>query len=193
MKSPIAQFLVVIFLTSPLLAADPLYTLKPGDQVEVKVVGHSELNITQPITPDGTLSIPLVGRTKVAGKTLYELDTTLKKGLEPYIEKPVITVVLKPEEQKPPESPTYFVTFHNLKTNALETKTARSIDEVIGLVGGEPYTVLLAPTTPALTDLKPGQTVVVNIGTAPDFWEQNWYKIVSAASVITGIVLSLRR
>ena len=42
--------------------------LKPGDTVDIKVVLHEELTSKQVITPDGTISIPLLGRVDVENK-----------------------------------------------------------------------------------------------------------------------------
>ena len=68
--SPFNRYFVVTFIailgfSSAIFAT---YTLKPGDTVDIKVVWHEELTSKQVITPDGTISIPLLGRVDVENK-----------------------------------------------------------------------------------------------------------------------------
>jgi protein involved in polysaccharide export with SLBB domain len=83
-----------------------------------------------------------------------------------------------------------YVVIHNLKTNTFETKTAQTVSEAIALAGGGVVaTTSDAPVTTA--NVHPGDILTVNIGKAPDFWEENWSKIISATAVIVGIVTTL--
>ena len=38
-----------------------------------------------------------------------------------------------------------------------------------------------------LPNLNPGDVVTVNFGKAPDFWEDNWYEVLTAVGVAVGI------
>ena len=39
--------------------------------------------------------------------------------------------------------------------------------------------------------LKPGDIVQSETGSKPDFWESNWYKVLTSLAVVTGIVKTL--
>lgn len=96
MKKLISVFLVFWFLLSgfwfPVSAAD--YTLASGDQLEIRIIGHSVFDTKQAIAPDGTISLPAVGRIKAQGLTLAELDNSVVAGFSKYIENPQIVVYL---------------------------------------------------------------------------------------------------
>ncbi len=75
----IRAFAIIILATLSLFAAD--YVLHPGDVLEVQAVGKHDLTTKQPISPDGTVALPFVGRIIVQGKTLAELDDMLKNRM----------------------------------------------------------------------------------------------------------------
>lgn len=51
------------------------YILGPGDEVVVDVWGSSEMNVTQKITPDGTITIQGIGLIPLAGYTVEEAQS----------------------------------------------------------------------------------------------------------------------
>ena len=80
MKNYWLLFSVAIIISATqgtLFAAE--YQLKPGDVLEIRIAGKGELTTKQPITPDGTISLPTVGRISLDGKTLNETDALLKR------------------------------------------------------------------------------------------------------------------
>jgi hypothetical protein len=46
---------------------------------------------------------------------------------------------------------------------------------------------------PRTLDIKHGDIVSVEVGEKPDFWEQNWYKIITGTAVMVGIYATLNR
>lgn len=58
-----------------------LYTINPGDEVEIYVWGEERLQRTVRILPDGSFSFPLVGRIDAAGKSTTEIEQLITKGL----------------------------------------------------------------------------------------------------------------
>lgn len=173
MKKLISLILISCFLlTIPAFATE--YRLAPSDQLEIKIINQKNLDTKQAIAPDGSISLPLVCRVEVQGKTLDELDQLLKSEYAKYIQKPQIVVYLTAR-------PIYIVQ-HDLKKNTWEVKEAKSIEEARALVGKN-YS----------GEIKYGDTIVVNVGNKPDFWEDNWYKVLTATAVAVGIYATLNK
>jgi polysaccharide export outer membrane protein len=97
MKKLIAFFLIInitlLFIVNCSLAIAFEYTLAPNDTLEIKIVGQKDLDTKQTIAPDGTISMPFLGRITASGKTLSEFDAYLKAELGKYIEKPPIRII----------------------------------------------------------------------------------------------------
>jgi polysaccharide export outer membrane protein len=62
------------------------HVIKQGDQMQISVWGYPEFDFRGPVTESGTIVIPLVGETNVAGLTKAEFKETLKKKLAVYIQ-----------------------------------------------------------------------------------------------------------
>jgi polysaccharide biosynthesis/export protein len=94
----------------PLPAAQAPGALTVGDVVKVTFPAAPELNQSQKIEPDGTLSLPLVGQVHAAGKTPAALQTELSNLYKPQlqdsetvvtVESKAIPVVVSGAVQKP--------------------------------------------------------------------------------------------
>ena len=213
MKRTLTTILVLGILITPLLAKD--YILAPNDKLEVRILGQSALDTTQTIAPDGSVSLPITGRTQAAGQTLKDFQAQIKHDFSAFIPKANVVVHLTPrpyyvieqngDNRKITEAKTLdeatalagtadnnsniilaetqkpiFVVIHNLKTNIFETKTAQTIPEARALAGN--YT----------GEIPTNNIIEVYTGRAPDFWEDNWYKVLSGLAVATGIYNSLK-
>lgn len=166
-------YLPVASLVEPSFAQ--AYRLAPGDQLEIKVIGKSDLSTKQIVTPDGSISLPLVGRSNVKGLTLKELDIYLTKNLSKYLNKPQIVVYLTPR-------PIYVVQYDQ-KKNVWDVKEARSVSEANAYLG----------TLTTSGTIEYGDKIIVKTSKEPDFWEENWYKIVTATAVLAGVYATLNR
>lgn len=145
------------------------YTLATNDQLEIKIIGQKDMDTKQTIAPDGTISLPFLGRITASGKTLPEFETYLKTELAKYIEKAQIIVYLTPRS--------IYIVQHNLKTNLSEVKEAKTIAEAKAFAG-EDYS----------KEIKYGDVITVDVGNQPDWWEANWYKVITATAVIAGLI-----
>jgi polysaccharide export outer membrane protein len=56
--------------------------LTAGDVIQVNIVNQAELNTAARIAPDGTVSLPYVGRIKAAGMTQDQLSAQIAAGLK---------------------------------------------------------------------------------------------------------------
>ena len=70
------------------------YKMSVGDQVEVRVWKHEELSVSEPIRPDGKISLPLVGDVMAAGLEPQELAADLNERFYAFIKKPNVTIIL---------------------------------------------------------------------------------------------------
>jgi polysaccharide export outer membrane protein len=166
---------LILFVSSiccPALATD--YILAPNDQLEVKIIGQKDLDTKQSIAPDGTISLPLLGRVTAQSQTLKGFNNYLSSEFAKYIKNPQVVVYLTPR-------PIYVIQ-RDLKNNTWDVKKADSISEARALAGGN-----------YAGEIKQGDMVSVEVGEKPDFWESNWYKVLTGAAVAVGIYATLHK
>ncbi len=85
---------------APMPTTQAATTLQPGDNVELKFFYAPELNDTQRVLPDGTLTLQLVGSVKVVGKTSAEVSDLLKTAYSEHIKYPSVQVILRDQLQQ---------------------------------------------------------------------------------------------
>jgi len=177
MKKLISIFLISIlnltFVICNLSFASE-YTLAPGDKLEVRIINRKELDTSQTIAPDGTISLPLLGRVIASGQTLSAFNKQLMSDFGKYIERPQVVVYLTPR-------PIYVIQ-HDVRKNTWDVKEAKSIEEARALAGKN-YN----------GEIRPGDIVSVDVSEKPDFWETNWYKVLTGTAVAVGIYATLNK
>jgi polysaccharide export outer membrane protein len=70
------------------------YKMAVGDQLQINVWKNDVLSLSQPIRPDGKISMPLVGDVFAAGLTPEELAGKIEVKLSDYVKAPNVTVIL---------------------------------------------------------------------------------------------------
>jgi polysaccharide export outer membrane protein len=70
------------------------YTIDVGDNLTIKVWKNPELSISEPVRPDGKISMPLVGDVLAAGREPEELAASIEEALSNYVKNPNVTVIL---------------------------------------------------------------------------------------------------
>ena len=70
------------------------YKMAVGDQIQINVWKNTELSLSQPIRPDGKISMPLVGDIVAVGLTPEELAAKIEARLSSYVKAPNVTVIL---------------------------------------------------------------------------------------------------
>lgn len=70
------------------------YKMSVSDQLRINVWKNPELSLSEPIRPDGKISVPLVGDVMAVGLTPEELARIIEKHLSAYIKNPNVTVIL---------------------------------------------------------------------------------------------------
>ena len=73
----------------------PAYLIQPGDILTISVWKEKDLEADSLVLPDGTLSFPLVGDIRAAGRTVPQVRQEIVTRLAKYMPSPVVTVAIK--------------------------------------------------------------------------------------------------
>ncbi len=72
-----------------------VYTIAPGDRLDIKFFYNPELNETITVRPDGIISLQLIDEIRAAGLKPAELDQKLTDLYSQELRKPVLTVIVR--------------------------------------------------------------------------------------------------
>jgi len=72
-----------------------VYTIAPGDELDIKFFYNPELNETVTVRPDGMISLQLIDEIQAAGLKPAELDEKLTELYSRELRKPVLTVIVR--------------------------------------------------------------------------------------------------
>jgi polysaccharide biosynthesis/export protein len=110
----------------------PDYVLGPNDQILIRAPGVDEIN-ERPfrIDTEGFVNLPLIGRLRVAGLTVQQLETELVTRLREYIVQPVVSVSVVQFRSEP----VFFVGAF-LRPGIYPLQGRRTLVEMISSVGG---------------------------------------------------------
>jgi len=70
-------------------------TLSPGDVLKLSFAEESDLDQTQKIRRDGTISLPYLGQVTAAGRRVIDLQRELVRRYDQYLENPEVLVTLE--------------------------------------------------------------------------------------------------
>ena len=74
-------------------SADPSYILKPNDYVQIVVFQEDDLTTSTRISPQGNVTLPLIGTVKVGGSTVANSVALIRKMLmDGYIRDPQVAI-----------------------------------------------------------------------------------------------------
>ncbi len=199
MKKLILILLTLSLIFSPALHAN--YSLTIGDSLEVKIIGHEKLDTKQAIAPDGTISLPLLGRIKASGESLESFQTTLQKQFSSYIRNPQLVMYVTPlvstplndrkstrtlSEEVPTAAPV-FIILNDINKKTFEVKKINTVAEAKAWASAnaDPQN----PSNNIQSDIKPGDIINVRVGKEPSFWEDNWHLIISTTLLVANFVV----
>jgi polysaccharide export outer membrane protein len=80
---------------------DKGYVIGPEDVLDIQVWGSKDLNQTVFVRPDGRVSLPVVGETVVAGKTVQELQDHLTGVYGKMVKGAVVTIIVTEIRSRP--------------------------------------------------------------------------------------------
>jgi len=116
------------------------YRLGIQDVIEVKVYAHQDLDTTQTIGPDGSISILPGGSIQAAGKTVDELADDIKQRVSSIVQNPIVNVSVNEYTSHP-----LFIADPLVNVVALEINSRRI--SVLGAVKAPGIIKLRSPTT----------------------------------------------
>jgi protein involved in polysaccharide export with SLBB domain len=82
-------------LTPAQVRAPIVYTIAPGDELDIKFFYNPELNESVIVRPDGMISLQLIDEIQAAGRKPAELDQKLTDLYSRELRKPVLTVIVR--------------------------------------------------------------------------------------------------
>lgn len=88
----------VPFFFNVALAETVIYTVNPGDMLEISVWNEEALQHELRVLPDGSISFPLAGNMNVAGKSVPQIQAALKEKLAEFIADPMVNISVKATE-----------------------------------------------------------------------------------------------
>ena len=80
--------------TAPAAASSPATRLREGDVIQVAFEAETNLNTVAKIQLDGTVVLPMVGSVQAVGRTLEDMQVSLRKSYEKFIKTSDLTVTL---------------------------------------------------------------------------------------------------
>ncbi len=87
----ISTMLVIMPMASVSSASE--YLLRKGDSLNVSVMGHPELMVpSQPIRPDGQISLPMIAPVQVEGQSITEVSTSVEEAYRSILDNPRVLV-----------------------------------------------------------------------------------------------------
>ena len=150
MKNNIFKLTLFCFcfsILSAVMAAPTPYVLAAGDALEIKVLNKSEMDTKQTIAPDGSVSLPTIGRLAVSGMTLDALQKKVDAKYSEYVKNADVVVYVTPRP--------IFVVQHDPRKLTWEVKKADSPAEALAYMGK-------STNDSSVPSLSPGDVVTVN-------------------------------
>jgi polysaccharide export outer membrane protein len=180
MKKLIVSILIGVLMLSPIAYAKE-YQLIPGDTLEIKIINHQSLDTKQAIAPDGTVSLPLLGRVKAEGENLESFQNGIQKQFSRYIENPQVVMYISPikteqtttadAKQEP-----IFIIINDIGKKTFEVKKAATVIEARALANNYPG------------EIKPGDIITIKVGQESSFWKENWHTVITTGILVASFI-----
>ncbi|GGD76745.1 polysaccharide biosynthesis/export family protein [Lacimicrobium alkaliphilum] len=126
-------FLAAMLLWSVTLCAQQSaenYRLGPGDEIEIKVYGEEELNLTTQLTDSGIVNYPFLGELNFKGLTIKEVEAQIHDGLKgDYLIDPNVYVGIS--AYRP-----FYIHGEVKKPGAYPYQPGMTVNQAIALAGG---------------------------------------------------------
>jgi polysaccharide export outer membrane protein len=123
-----AALLVLPFLAAT-ASAQSEYRVRSGDTLQLEVLEDASLNRDILVLPDGRVSVPFVGSVQARGRTLPQIQTSIRAALTPsFAEPPTVFVGLQSLFVPEPSDPIDPVTIAVYVIGEVETPGKREIE-----------------------------------------------------------------
>lgn len=107
------------------------YLLNRGDVIVVSVWGQDNLKSEVQVLPDGSVTVPLAGRVKVAGLDSTAAEKEITQKLVKFIPEPIVSVVITN-----PKGNVVYVQGKVVKPGPLQLAGPADVLQVLSLAGG---------------------------------------------------------
>lgn len=135
------------------------YMLNAGDVLEMRVYLEDDLLTRTPVATDGTVSLPLLGRVPVGGKTLEEATKTVHDLLEKdYLVNPQVNLIITEYATK-----SFSILGHVSKPGTYDLPIGRPFDllDAVSMAGG--FNRLASPKKITVQRIKDGKQQVFKV------------------------------
>ncbi|KGK01543.1 polysaccharide biosynthesis/export family protein [Pseudoalteromonas sp. ND6B] len=106
------------------------YILGAGDKIEIKVFGQPGLDVTSLLGNSGDINYPFLGKVKLVGLTVAQVEQTISEGLQPdYLVNP--NVYAQVVEYRP-----FYIHGEVKKPGGYPYQPAMTVNQAIALAGG---------------------------------------------------------
>jgi protein involved in polysaccharide export with SLBB domain len=83
------------YVQEPVRLETPAYRLRPGDDLAISFLTDPMLDYVTPVTPSGTISIPMSGEVVAEGSTVPELTAAIEEHMSSYLLDPTVSVAIR--------------------------------------------------------------------------------------------------
>lgn len=130
------------------------YTIRPGDVLDVSVLGEPSVSGAATVTPDGKLVLHMVGEIPAAGRTLSQLTQTITAELKKFVRDPQVAITVRS-----PRRLLAYVLGQVTHPGAYEMERGWTISQLVAAAGGTAKEAALAKTLVMRKD----QTIPVDL------------------------------
>lgn len=138
---PLVAMLLALALT---LSAAPVqsqeYTARVGDVLDILVIGEPDLSRLVTVSPEGSISLPLVGNVHVSGLTIRQIEQRLVDVLKRYVKDPKVVVTFR---QGSLDKDFVYVLGQVLKPGPYEYRRGWTVAELLAQAGGPTFRAAL--------------------------------------------------
>ena len=130
MKVKILVCLILLFSFGSFASDSQNYILGAGDKIEIKVFGQPDLNVTSLLGNSGEINYPFLGKVKLVGLSVSQVEQTISKGLQPdYLVNP--NVYAQVVDYRP-----FYIHGEVKKPGGYPYQPAMTVNQAIALAGG---------------------------------------------------------
>ena len=123
---------LVLLWRAPARAQGGLLEVEPGDLLSLVVTAEEALSGDYPVTQDGAILLPLVGRIPVAGRTLPEIEVQVAAALGEYLKRPRVNAFLDPTKALR----RLYLLGHVRAVGPMQAPAGSTVAEAVGIAGG---------------------------------------------------------
>ncbi len=107
------------------------YRLRIGDEIVVRFLTDESLGFSTPVTPSGTVSVPLGGDIVALGRTTAELSEAVEESVGEYLLDPAVTIVITSVAAQP-----IFVIGEVKRPGRIEATGEMTVTRAVAAAGG---------------------------------------------------------